>query len=120
MCFSFLNLYLLRFSSDPVCQTIDQQFLWGSALLISPVVEQGAVEVEAYMPPGTWYSLHNVSQLCMQLFIHLPCFFVSSGAISHEEVCFLFNINATEWQFSRVIIFFAYHEARRKCAFSHG
>lgn len=63
MCFSFLNLYLLRFPSDPVCQTIDQQFLWGSALLISPVVEQGAVELAAYMPPGTWYSLHNVSQM---------------------------------------------------------
>uniref|UniRef100_A0A4W6DT06 Lysosomal alpha-glucosidase n=1 Tax=Lates calcarifer TaxID=8187 RepID=A0A4W6DT06_LATCA len=49
----------MEFPSDPNCQTIDQQFLWGSSLLISPVLEQGAVELAAYLPPGTWYSLHN-------------------------------------------------------------
>uniref|UniRef100_A0A674DQY7 Lysosomal alpha-glucosidase n=1 Tax=Salmo trutta TaxID=8032 RepID=A0A674DQY7_SALTR len=49
----------LQFPSDPNCQTIDRQFLWGSSLLVSPVLEQGAVELAAYLPPGTWYSLHN-------------------------------------------------------------
>uniref|UniRef100_A0A8C7KBT5 Alpha glucosidase n=1 Tax=Oncorhynchus kisutch TaxID=8019 RepID=A0A8C7KBT5_ONCKI len=47
----------LQFPSDPNCQTIDRQFLWGSSLLVSPVLEQGAVELAAYLPPGTWYSL---------------------------------------------------------------
>uniref|UniRef100_A0A9J8ADS9 Lysosomal alpha-glucosidase n=1 Tax=Cyprinus carpio carpio TaxID=630221 RepID=A0A9J8ADS9_CYPCA len=50
----------LEFPTDPDCQTIDRQFLWGSSLLISPVLEEGALEVTAYLPPGTWYSLHNV------------------------------------------------------------
>nr|XP_055050692.1 lysosomal alpha-glucosidase isoform X1 [Misgurnus anguillicaudatus] len=49
----------LEFPADPNCQTIDRQFLWGSSLLISPVLEQGAVEVSAYLPSGTWYSLHS-------------------------------------------------------------
>lgn len=49
----------LRFPSDPNSRTIDKQFLWGSSLLISPVLEQGAVELAAYLPPATWYSLHN-------------------------------------------------------------
>ncbi|XP_041720299.2 LOW QUALITY PROTEIN: lysosomal alpha-glucosidase [Coregonus clupeaformis] len=49
----------LQFPSDPNCQTIDRQFLWGSSLLVSPVLEQGSVELAAYLPPGTWYSLHN-------------------------------------------------------------
>ncbi|KAM6957048.1 lysosomal alpha-glucosidase [Aplochiton taeniatus] len=49
----------LEFPSDPNCQTIDRQFLWGSSLLISPVLEQGAVELAAYLPPATWYSLHD-------------------------------------------------------------
>ncbi|KAM4597980.1 lysosomal alpha-glucosidase isoform 2-T2 [Polymixia lowei] len=49
----------LEFPTDPNCQTIDRQFLWGNAVLISPVLEQGAVELAAYLPPGTWYSLHN-------------------------------------------------------------
>uniref|UniRef100_A0A673WCZ7 Lysosomal alpha-glucosidase n=1 Tax=Salmo trutta TaxID=8032 RepID=A0A673WCZ7_SALTR len=47
----------LQFPSDPNCQTIDRQFLWGSSLLVSPVLEQGAVELAAYLPPGTWYRL---------------------------------------------------------------
>lgn len=54
-----------RFPSDPVSQTVDGQFLWGSSLLISPVLERGAVEVAAYLPSATWYSLQNVSQVCV-------------------------------------------------------
>lgn len=50
-----------RFPSDPNCKSIDQQFLWGGSLLISPVLSQGAVKVKAYLPLGTWYSLYNVS-----------------------------------------------------------
>nr|XP_057904994.1 lysosomal alpha-glucosidase isoform X2 [Doryrhamphus excisus] len=49
----------MEFPTDPNSQTIDRQFLWGSSLLISPVLEEGAVEVAAYLPPCTWYSLHN-------------------------------------------------------------
>ncbi|XP_051569666.1 lysosomal alpha-glucosidase isoform X1 [Myxocyprinus asiaticus] len=49
----------IEFPTDPNCQSIDKQFLWGSSILISPVLEQGAVEVIAYLPPGTWYNLHN-------------------------------------------------------------
>ncbi|XP_057673106.1 lysosomal alpha-glucosidase isoform X1 [Corythoichthys intestinalis] len=49
----------MEFPADPQCRVIDRQFLWGSSLLISPVLEEGAVEVAAYLPPGIWYSLHN-------------------------------------------------------------
>lgn len=49
----------LEFPSESNSQTIDRQFLWGSSLLISPVLERGAVELAAYLPLGTWYSLHN-------------------------------------------------------------
>ncbi|XP_061829447.1 lysosomal alpha-glucosidase isoform X2 [Nerophis lumbriciformis] len=49
----------MEFPADPNSQIIDRQFLWGSSLLISPVLEEGAVDVVAYLPPCTWYSLHN-------------------------------------------------------------
>lgn len=49
----------IEFPTDPNCQSIDKQFLWGSSLLISPVLEEGAVEVAAYLPRGIWYSLHD-------------------------------------------------------------
>lgn len=49
----------LEFPTDTNCQAIDRQFLWGSALLISPVLEQGVVEIPVYLPFGTWYSLKD-------------------------------------------------------------
>nr|XP_015212266.1 PREDICTED: lysosomal alpha-glucosidase [Lepisosteus oculatus]XP_015212267.1 PREDICTED: lysosomal alpha-glucosidase [Lepisosteus oculatus] len=49
----------LEFPSDPNCQAVDRQFLWGASLLVSPVLEEGAEELSAYLPPGTWYSLHD-------------------------------------------------------------
>ncbi|AWP18876.1 putative lysosomal alpha-glucosidase [Scophthalmus maximus] len=49
----------MEFPTDPNCQTIDRQFLWGSSLLISPVLEQGSGGLAAYLPLGTWYNLHN-------------------------------------------------------------
>ncbi|XP_041673512.1 lysosomal alpha-glucosidase isoform X1 [Cheilinus undulatus] len=49
----------VEFPTDPNSKTIDCQFLWGSSLLISPVLEQGAIELAAYLPPGTWYSLQD-------------------------------------------------------------
>ncbi|XP_033827576.2 lysosomal alpha-glucosidase [Periophthalmus magnuspinnatus] len=49
----------VEFSHDPNCWAIDRQFLWGSALLMSPVLEQGVVEFPAYLPFGTWYSLQD-------------------------------------------------------------
>lgn len=60
----FFHCFPSRFPSDPGSQTVDEQFLWGSSLLISPVLKRGAVEVAAYLPPGTWYSLLNVSRVC--------------------------------------------------------
>ncbi|XP_061605366.1 lysosomal alpha-glucosidase isoform X2 [Phyllopteryx taeniolatus] len=52
----------MEFPADPRCRVIDRQFLWGSSVLVSPVLEAGATEVSAYLPPGTWYNLRSVSR----------------------------------------------------------
>ncbi|XP_065063012.1 lysosomal alpha-glucosidase-like [Rhopilema esculentum] len=48
---------LFEFPKDANTYAIDQQFMWGNALLISPVIKQGASSVMAYFPSGIWYSL---------------------------------------------------------------
>lgn len=53
----------IEFPTDPNTWTIDRQFLWGEALLITPVLEQGKTEVNGYFPSGTWYSLLTGVQL---------------------------------------------------------
>ncbi|TRZ01375.1 hypothetical protein DNTS_034928 [Danionella cerebrum] len=46
----------LEFPSDLNCQSIDRQFLWGGSLLISPVLEQGTTEGQAYNSKGRYFT----------------------------------------------------------------
>ncbi|XP_018419368.1 PREDICTED: lysosomal alpha-glucosidase-like [Nanorana parkeri] len=46
----------MEFPHDQNTWTIDHQFMWGEALLITPVVEQGKTVVTGYFPAGMWYS----------------------------------------------------------------
>lgn len=46
----------VNFPSDATAVSIDRQFMVGSAVLISPVLDQGATSVNAYFPPALWYS----------------------------------------------------------------
>ncbi|XP_006753108.1 PREDICTED: lysosomal alpha-glucosidase, partial [Myotis davidii] len=50
----------LEFPEDPRTWPVDRQLLWGAALLITPVLEAGKVEVTGYFPAGTWYDLQTV------------------------------------------------------------
>ena len=47
------------FPNDPKALGIDQQFMVGSTLLVTPVIYQGATTVTGYFPAGSWYSLSN-------------------------------------------------------------
>ncbi|KAM5135364.1 lysosomal alpha-glucosidase-like [Mantella aurantiaca] len=63
----------IEFPSDPNTWTIDRQFLWGEALLITPVLEEGKRQVSGYFPSGTWYSfLTGVQILSKGQWISLP------------------------------------------------
>uniref|UniRef100_A0A8D2KQH1 alpha-glucosidase n=1 Tax=Varanus komodoensis TaxID=61221 RepID=A0A8D2KQH1_VARKO len=50
---------LHEFVNDRTTWDIYKQFLWGPALMISPVLEQGAVMVKAYVPDARWYDYHT-------------------------------------------------------------
>ncbi|KAJ8037783.1 Lysosomal alpha-glucosidase [Holothuria leucospilota] len=52
-----------EYPSDPATYSVDRQFLWGSSLLISPVLEQGATSVESVLPAGVWYDFYNGTAL---------------------------------------------------------
>ncbi|KAG8565064.1 hypothetical protein GDO81_012695 [Engystomops pustulosus] len=47
----------VEFPSDRNTWTIDRQFLWGEAIYITPVLEEGKTEVKGYFPAGVWYDL---------------------------------------------------------------
>lgn len=41
---------------------LSTQFLLGSSVMVSPVLEEGKSEVKVLFPPGTWYSLFDMTQ----------------------------------------------------------
>lgn len=45
--------------SDKALRSIEDQFLVGDALLVAPVVEQGARQRLVHLPRGTWYDFHS-------------------------------------------------------------
>ncbi|XP_033634862.1 maltase-glucoamylase, intestinal-like [Asterias rubens] len=52
-----------EFTSDSATWSIDTQFLWGPALLISPALEQDQVVVDVYVPEGPWYVFQTGEQV---------------------------------------------------------
>ncbi|KAH0513128.1 Sucrase-isomaltase, intestinal [Microtus ochrogaster] len=51
--------FLYEFYEDPNSWIEDLEFLWGHALLITPVLRQGAESVSAYIPDATWYDFET-------------------------------------------------------------
>lgn len=45
-----------EFPEDVSTWAIDRQFLIGSDLLVSPVLEENVTSVNAYFPAGSWYA----------------------------------------------------------------
>ncbi|GFS21400.1 lysosomal alpha-glucosidase protein [Elysia marginata] len=45
-----------EFPTDQTALSVDRQFLWGSCLLISPILEQGQTELAYYLPKGKWFN----------------------------------------------------------------
>ncbi|XP_033884004.3 sucrase-isomaltase, intestinal [Acipenser ruthenus] len=48
-----------EFVNDKITWDIHKQFLWGPALLISPVLDEHSSIVHAYVPNARWYNYHT-------------------------------------------------------------
>ncbi|XP_037793117.1 maltase-glucoamylase, intestinal-like [Penaeus monodon] len=54
---SVIRPLLNEFPADVPARDVDDQFLWGSGLMVAPVITQGATSREVYFPQGLWYDL---------------------------------------------------------------
>ncbi|EFN71395.1 Lysosomal alpha-glucosidase [Camponotus floridanus] len=49
-----------EFIDDLKTYDIDTQFLWGSALMINPVLEENKTNIDVYVPYGLWYDYYSL------------------------------------------------------------
>ena len=49
----------LEFPGDPGIYAFEDQYMFGSKLLVAPVLEAGAVSRDVYLPEGVWEDLYS-------------------------------------------------------------
>jgi len=50
-----------NYPSDATAHTIEEQFMLGAGILVSPVLYQGSTSVKAYFSSGLWYKFSDLS-----------------------------------------------------------
>jgi len=84
----FMRALFMDFGSDPKVADIRDEYMFGPALLVAPVVEQGATTREVYLPAGNdWYNywtkekLHGGQTVTVKAPIDTIPLFVRAGSI---------------------------------------
>jgi len=52
-----------EFPQDPATHGIDRQFMWGSGLLVTPVLDEGMTSVTGYFPDARFYSYYDGAEV---------------------------------------------------------
>ena len=84
----FMRGLFMDFGSDPKVANIGDEYMFGPALLIAPVTEQGVTSREVYLPAGTdWYNywtnekIHGGQTITADAPIDTIPLFVKAGSI---------------------------------------
>ncbi|XP_056138983.1 LOW QUALITY PROTEIN: sucrase-isomaltase, intestinal [Lampris incognitus] len=54
---------LHEFLADSTTWDIHKQFLWGPAILFTPVLDAGAIQVKGYVPDARWFDYHSAKDI---------------------------------------------------------
>jgi alpha-D-xyloside xylohydrolase len=84
----FMRGLFMDFGSDPKVANIGDEYMFGPALLVAPVTEQGGTSREVYLPAGTdWYNywtnekVHGGQSITVSAPIDTIPLFVKAGSI---------------------------------------
>ena len=58
-----MRAMLVEFPDDPVAWSVDDQYLFGSSILVAPVLEEGATRRTVWLPPGEWFDFWTGERL---------------------------------------------------------
>jgi alpha-glucosidase len=63
---------VFAYQDDRAAREIDDQYLFGSDLLVAPVFQPGVTARQVYLPEGTWYHWHTGEQVAGKQFVVAP------------------------------------------------
>ncbi|HEY0379807.1 MAG TPA: TIM-barrel domain-containing protein [Pyrinomonadaceae bacterium] len=52
--FPMLRTLFFEYPQDPTSWTVDDEYMFGSSLLVAPMMEEGSDARRVYLPPGAW------------------------------------------------------------------
>jgi alpha-D-xyloside xylohydrolase len=61
--YTFMRPLVMDFQRDPRAQNVSDQFLFGPAILVNPVVEPGGSTRHLYLPEASWYDFWTGSSM---------------------------------------------------------
>ncbi len=82
-----------EFPTDELTWSLDEQFLWGSDLLIAPVIYQGHITKDVYLPSNErWFNYYTGQEIDKSGFIieqaprnHIPLYLRGGSIIPHQK-----------------------------------
>jgi alpha-glucosidase len=86
-----LRPLFLEFPDDEHAAATDDEFLFGSGLLVTPVLWEGVVERDVYLPAGDWFDYWTGRRYAGETTIHVPVtldsipMFVRGGAFIFRQ-----------------------------------
>lgn len=57
--YTLMRPLVMDFADDPIACRVDDQYLFGDALMVCPVYRYGARSRSVYLPEGCWYDFHT-------------------------------------------------------------
>lgn len=63
---------VFEFQDDRALRELDDQYLFGSDLLVAPVYNMGVTARQVYLPEGTWYHWHTGERFTGKQFVVAP------------------------------------------------
>ena len=57
----------VEFPDDPGSWLVDDEYLYGSSILVAPLMHENETGRDVYLPPGTWIDYQTGQSLCRRL-----------------------------------------------------
>lgn len=99
----FIRPLLLDFSEDPTCWKIEDQYLFGSDILVAPVLEPAEKRL-LYLPAGKWIDFHSRELyqggqwICVEAPLETLPLFIRSGTLLPRLKREVNHTDQIDWQ----------------------